>query len=92
MKAIFFQICFAIPDEYLYLHISFRAAGRYLKLNHRATSFPPSLHALIWDPLLTLRPLHLLHEVSFQVSITQQTSRGDLLTPSASARPLDTHF
>lgn len=40
-----FLICFAIPDEYLYLHFCYRAAGYYLKLNHKVTAFLPPTHA-----------------------------------------------
>lgn len=52
--AAIFLICFAVPDEYLYLHLCYRAAEHCLKLNHEATAFLPPIQAHIWDPLLTL--------------------------------------
>lgn len=35
-----FLICFAIPDEYLYLHLCYRAVGYWLKWNHSQCSSP----------------------------------------------------
>lgn len=53
MEAIFL-ICFAIPDEYLYLHLCYKAAGYCLKLNHKVIAFLLPTHTQIWDPPLTL--------------------------------------
>lgn len=73
-KAIFL-ICFAIPDEYLYLHLCYRAAGYCLKLNHKVNCSSPSypcsdLGSLLNSFVLFMsymifatRPLHYLYKV-----------------------------
>lgn len=66
MEAIFL-ICFAIPDEYLYLHLCYRAAGYCQKLNHKVTAFLPPTHALIWDLRLTLVCFRVLYDFSYWV-------------------------
>lgn len=52
--AAIFLICFAIPDEYLYLDLCYRVAEHCLKLNHEDMAFLPPTQAHIWDPLSTL--------------------------------------
>lgn len=66
-----FLLCFAIPDEYLYLHLCYRVAEHCLKLNHEATAFFPSYpcsdlgstfnssHLCISSISLAIRSLHL---------------------------------
>ena len=52
--AAIFLICFAIPDEYLYLDLFYRVAEHCLKLNHEDIAFLPPTQTHIWDPLSTL--------------------------------------
>lgn len=67
---VIFLICFAIPDEYFYLHLCYRAAGYCLKLNHKVTAFLPPTRAqnlgstvnsfvfFTSSVILATRPLH----------------------------------